>query len=144
MSDPGELLIISNPEITSVEAAKIPHTEAHVDWNVGYAPTDFPRENARVVIGTVHAGGDGGFVEVSVAAMMNYAPEREPGEDFRSVLEESTALETLWDIARAAFYGTAGVAGVTISIPEEAPDAEFHLLRRVSEAEGSDDSPSEE
>ncbi len=133
MSKPEIVLTLLEPDVTGLQASKLPLEEEHLEWSVGYAPTDYPRKHARVVIGTINAGGAGGSVDVSVGAMMAYSPENDPGDEFAAVLRQSDALETLWDIARLAFYGAAGVAGVRTTVPVAAPIPEINVLHRVDQ-----------
>lgn len=128
MTDELTLVLVA-PEVMGVRASQQPIDDPHLNWYVDYAPERDEDTGARVVFANLHAAGANGIADVTIACMMRYPLEREPGTDeFASVLASSDALETLWDIARVAFRSIAAVAGVNVEVPDKAPDAEISQL----------------
>lgn len=127
------------PEVMGVRASRQPVEEPHTNWYVDYAPERDDDTGARVVFGNLHAAGTDGIADVTVACMMRYPADDEPGtEEFAAVLAQSDALETLWDIARVAFRTIAAVVGIDVEVPSKAPEAEISQLVPSDEAEKSD------
>lgn len=127
------------PEVMGVRASQQPVAEPHLNWYVDYAPERDDDLDGRVVFGQVHGAAANGYADVTVASVMRYAAEDEPGtEEFASALENSDALETLWDIARVAFRTIAALTGLDVELPAKAPQAEISQLVPSDEANESD------
>ncbi|WP_194421837.1 hypothetical protein [Microbacterium abyssi] len=139
-------LELIGPEVMGVRALRTEVEEVHLDWLVGYAPERDEDDMGRVVFGTVHAGGEGGVGEVTVACLMVIPAKDDPGaEAFGELLLRSTALETLWDVARMAFRSAISSTEIEVSLPAKAPEAEVsQLVRSGQEKAGfTEESPTE-
>lgn len=137
-------LSIADPQIIEISASAAGVEEEHVQWRVGYAPVADPIPNGRVVFGTIHAGNETGTAETTVACLMKYRAESEPGDRFPELLAGSLALETLWDMARAHFATVSAMTGASVRIPPKAPEAEFYALKRFDDSEPDEHAESED
>ncbi|KJL23787.1 hypothetical protein RN51_01322 [Microbacterium oxydans] len=132
-------LELLSPEVMEVRAMRMDVDEPHLNWLVGYAPERDEDDLGRVVFGTVHAGAEGGVGEVTVACLMAVSAEDDPGEEFKDLLVQSRALETLWDTARMAFRAAISATEFEVSLPAKAPEPEVSQLVRSTQ----DDAESE-
>ncbi|KJL26203.1 hypothetical protein RL72_01138 [Microbacterium azadirachtae] len=140
MSAAKPALTLLSPEVIDVSSVRRPVEKPHLNWLVGYAPERDEDDLGRIVFGTIHAGASNGFAEVTVACLMGYPAEAEPGtEKFKKLLKKSDALEALYDVARIAFRSTAAITDIGVELPRKAPDPEMNELVRAS-----DDSQAEE
>ncbi|PKQ36543.1 MAG: hypothetical protein CVT61_00260 [Actinobacteria bacterium HGW-Actinobacteria-11] len=140
MKDTQVELVLIAPEVMDASVMRQPVDEPHLHWLVGYAPEAGPEDNTRVVFGTVHAASEFGFGEVTVACMMK-CPEQSAltADQFKAVLSESDALETLYDIARVAFRAVTAVTEVDVELPHKAPVPDMSELVRSPADEGEAD-----
>lgn len=124
-------LDILGPEVMEVRAMRAVVDEPHVNWLVSFAPERDDEDLGRVVYATIHAAGEGGVGEVTVACLMGISAKNDPGvEGFGDLLAQSRALETLWDVARMAFRSAVSATEIEVSLPAKAPDAEMGQLVR--------------
>lgn len=132
-------LDILGPEVMEVRAMRATIEEQHLNWFVSFAPERDEDNIGRVVYGTIHAAGESGVGEVTVACMMGISAEDDPGvEGFGDLLAQSRALETLWDVARMALRSAMSPTEIEVSLPAKAPDPEMGQLVR-SDQDSTDD-----
>lgn len=134
MSAPKLTLSLLSPEVMEVTAMRQIIEKPHINWIVGYAPERDEDDTGRVVFGTIHAADSDGFAEITVACVMGYPADVEPGtEKFKKLLKKSDALEALYDVARIAFRSATAVTDIDVQLPRKAPDPRMSELVRASE-----------
>lgn len=108
--------------------------DSHVDWRATFSnrdPFDSHDEysDARVLIGTLHAGVKSGWATVTVGALITPAADNADleNEELVDAIKRSSALETLYDFAHATLRPLAGSVNAKLELPHKAPDAEVQF-----------------
>ncbi|MBU1251659.1 MAG: hypothetical protein KJ659_02745 [Actinobacteria bacterium] len=107
-------------------------TSAHLHWRVALAPEAETDIGGRVVYATLHARGQSGGGQVTVAGLILHHPKtlELSLEEFRDGIDESDALECFYDAARGALRLAAALVNVVLEVPTKAPPPEYGLLRK--------------
>ncbi|WP_131921387.1 MULTISPECIES: hypothetical protein [unclassified Curtobacterium] len=115
--------------------------EEHLTWVATLSHED-EAEQYRVIIATLHGAWEAARAEVTIGVQIGWLGEsvdREDGE-YLSALAKSDALESTYDIARAALVSLlATVAQTVIEVPTKSPDAEvFFYEDQVTDGSEAD------
>ncbi|MDR6691489.1 hypothetical protein J2X55_002412 [Microbacterium sp. 1154] len=99
-----------------------------MQWDVTYDPTPIDTTYGDVwpVFATLHAGGSGGWGDISVAAFVKNAHDVAP-DQFEEVLAGSEAVETLYDFARSHFVPMLAGIGAEVTMPAGSPKPTMSL-----------------
>lgn len=113
--------------------------ENHVHWSVAYsALDDFAGRQLLPVAATLRAGGQGGWADIDVAALLGGLEGANPGH-VAGILADSDALETLHDFARSKLSALLGTVNSGYVLDPKAPPAEIKEM--TWGAEGDEDAP---
>lgn len=127
---------LADPRVLELNGAVRSVPEPHVDWYVGVAPEAEPSGNERVVIATLHIRGANGGCDVIVGSRMIHPNARKvETEDFSRALEDSDALEALYDFARIQARVILATLEVADAVPAAAPKPEFSSLASAEDDE---------
>lgn len=124
-------------EVLRLDATKAEATDEHVQWSVGYAPQiiEGADETSRVVLGTLHAGGEDGWATITVGAVYIHQVDSLDDEDLVPAVSEADATETLYDYARSHLAIVLATVGVAVALPRASPDPDVAALVRSSDAD---------
>ncbi len=125
------------PEVLRFRAHQFLESEDHVVWRIVHSSVDnFGDRTLLPVIAFLHAGGQGGWAEIEVAALIG-GVEEVPESEIPEVLAGSDAIETLYDYARGILSGMLGMVNSGVRLEARAPTAEFE--RMSDEPDDEDD-----
>jgi hypothetical protein len=131
-----------SPDIVALRAATDTGSKPHLEWYVGWAPEEDDGVHGRVVLGTLHAFGDNGGGEVTVAATVIYPKSVDPSnEEFADALIDSEALETIYDIAHIALRSILATINAQVEIKRKSPKPTMSMLERIEPAPDSQAEP---
>jgi hypothetical protein len=120
--------VLNDLEVIQFRASKSGTQPEHVDWRVGYAPETIPASQgtARVVVATLHAGGEKGWADLTVGSVFAQGPPSESQDAIADEIAESDAIQALFMFARSHLVGMLATIGVTVDIDRSIPD-EFEV-----------------
>jgi len=136
---------IDSLDVVRFRATQGDGTEEHVTWRVGYAPETVLTDEGswvRIVIGTLHAGGEGGWAEVDAGAFLVSQEEHpETDSDFEDLIRESMAVEALYDFARSHLRTFLATISVSVDLPWGSPEPELLILNAPDDEDEATESP---
>ncbi|MDY0944526.1 hypothetical protein SOM11_00810 [Frigoribacterium sp. CFBP9039] len=134
-------------EVIRIDATQSGTTDEHAHWSVGYAPERVESMDrlARVVLGTLHAGGDNGWADITVGALYIHQNEDVTDDLLADAIGEADATESLYDYARSHLAGILATVGAHVQLPRKSPDPDVTKLIRSdsSDAQDTDNEESE-
>jgi hypothetical protein len=127
--------IPTNLEVIRLRASQGESTSDHASWSISFDP-DFLGEDAevRVVIGSLHVGGPGGWADISVGSFF-LRTENLPLEELAALIGASDAAETLYDFARSHLHPLLAMIGSDAAVPRQSPTAEVGPFESEDEEE---------
>lgn len=122
-------LSVVNLQVFRLRASRADDVELHVDWSVTYSTTAVTTElgDAWPLLGTVHAGGVGGWADITVSGMLKNAGST-ADEDWEHELGSSEALETLYDFARSHLGPLLMTVDAEVPLPKISPQVDLRAF----------------
>ncbi|MBF4591260.1 hypothetical protein [Curtobacterium sp. VKM Ac-1395] len=133
---------VDNLDVVRFRASQGDQTEEHIKWRVGYAPASEEGVNGqhiRVVIATLHVGGNGGWAEIDAGAFLVSDDEGPDDDNLEAAVRQSIAVEAVYDFARSHLRGLLATIGVFVDIPVASPDPDMFVLVPHDDVEEPDD-----
>jgi len=132
--------VLKDLELIQFRGSKSSNRPPHVDWRVGFAPETIPASQgaARVVVASLHAGGEDGWAEVTVGSVFGQEPPSDAEDALADQIAESDAVQALFMFARSHLVGMLATIGVTVEIERSVPD-EFEVEPLAPLEEGDEE-----
>jgi len=129
MSRFNRAFILVDPKVLSVEAHAERETDDHLQWHCSYSRGDVLSE-ARVVIGTLHGATKQAGFTVTIGSLFIETGVADTATDYQVAVQESEALETLYDLCRQQAAIVVGMLGLNekFNVPWKAPEPELSVL----------------
>ncbi|ASD21488.1 hypothetical protein B7495_04775 [Cryobacterium sp. LW097] len=114
--------IPTNLEVIRLRASQGESSSDHATWSIAFDP-EFLGEDSeiRVVIGSLHVGGSGGWADISVGSFF-LRTQDVPSEELAALIAASDAAETLYDFARSHLHPLLAMIGSDAAVPRQSPD----------------------
>lgn len=129
-------LSIVNLAVFRLRASKADDVETHVEWSATYSTTSVTGDagDAWPVLATIHAGGVGGWADITVSGLLKNGDTIAVG-DWESELASSEALETLYDFARSHLSPLLATIDADVPLPVLSPQVELAAFESDSDDE---------
>jgi hypothetical protein len=132
-----------NLDVLRFRASQETGIDEHVEWMVGYSDTVLGVQDgvtSRIVLGTLHAGGKGGWAEIDVASI--FLSEEDVPEDLDGLeawVQSAAATEALYDFARSHLRGMLSTINAKAKLPKKSPDPVMFVLKKHEDDETPDE-----
>ena len=136
-ADHRAVFSLTGPRFLSVEAfALTKDSEPHITWDVSCDEKQSP-EGGRTVIATLHSASSDASTTLTVAGEFFWAGNSAQPKTLvrlKTLIAESFALETMYDIARQQAVSMLALLELTIDLPHKSPIAEVDVFDVEAEA----------
>lgn len=125
-------LFVQDLRVFSLDASARPADKAHVTWRASFGPFNSDSDyRVQLVIATLAGGSATGHASITVGGLVT---PTSPGADVDSeTLDNSSALETMYDFAKVGLRQAASAVGVKLKLPLRSPVPELEQIESNEE-----------